>query len=392
MAFFAVVVPSACGAAAPVGWTATNSRPRVARTAPSRLAPGVEPYVIKLPAKVSAMPVPADNPLTVPGVELGRWLFYDPILSGNNTQSCADCHQQSRSFTDGRQVAIGSEGKPGRRNTSPLVNLAWQTSFFWDGRARTLEDQALMPIQDPLELNQDVDALLEELREHPDYPRRFEAAFPGGGVTRENLAKALAQFLRALVSFDAKIDRIERGEYTMNEAEAHGMYVLRVVAHDEPGGRGDCDDCHVPNSGLAPGLQAAGLFLNNDFRNNGVGDARDHGRKEITGRDADEGRFKVPSLRNVAVTGPYMHDGRFATLREVLEHYNALPDSEALDDSLKVEGKPLRMEIPEEVIDALLDLAGLYTDEAFLSNPAFSNPFEAEKHQDPVEQAHGTAP
>lgn len=377
-----VVLLTGCGAAPPAtSTTATQRPPEVVAEGELRVSPsGLQPYVITLPPKVAAMPVPADNPLTVQGVELGRWLFYDPILSGNDTQACADCHQQHLSFTDGRKIAIGSEGKPGRRNTLHLVNLAWQTSFFWDGRAETLEQQVLMPIQDPLELNQNVDALIEELRGHPDYPSRFEAAFPGSGVTTENLAKALAQFLRTLVSFDAKIDRIEEGKYTPTAVEQRGLDMMTAVAYGRPEGEDFCDACHQARAGLVPGIDKMGMYITREFHNNGIVDSNDPGRGEVTGVSEDRGRFKVPSVRNITVTGPYMHDGRFATLREVLEYYNKdLPDSGDLDQELKVAGKPVRLRMTRDDIDALLVAAEMFTDERFLSNPAFSSPFAAQK-------------
>lgn len=334
------------------------------------------PYAVQLPANVAPMPVPADNPLTVEGVELGRHLFYDPILSGDNTKSCASCHEQGRGFTDGRVTAIGVRGQKVRRNTMALVNLAWSAPYFWDGRAATLEELVPIPIRARDELDQDLDALVAELQAHRDYPAWFARAFPGEPISPAAVGKAIAQFLRILVSFDSPIDRFHRGEYRMTEQEQRGQKLLSdPLPRGAPEERRDlCDRCHRHDAGLLS-PDGFGMFTDGTFRNNGLAPGGDRGRGEATRKLEDDRRFKVPTIRNIAVTGPYMHDGRFATLADVLRHYNG-GIGDGADEVLTYHGAAARFGLSEqELADVAASLA-LFTDERFLTNPAYSNPFE----------------
>lgn len=207
----------------------------------------------------------------------------------------------------------------------PLFNLAWGHSFFWDGRAKSLREQVLKPIEDPLEMNAKLDDVLAKLGADRDYPRLFAAAFGSAGVTRERLALVLEQFLLTLVSQDSKFDRAAKKLGTLTDEERRGLELFVTENDPARGLRGaDCFHCHGGN-----------LFTNGQFANNGLAPRDDAGRFEVTGGESDRGKFKVPSLRNVAATAPYMHDGRFQTLEEVVEHYDSgVHRSATLDPNL----------------------------------------------------------
>jgi len=290
------------------------------------LAINATPYRLSLSERLPRVKLPEDNPLTVEGVDLGRRLFHDARLSKNDAQSCATCHDQTKGFTDGQTYSTGATGQTGRRNAMPLVNLAWAKEFFWDGRAKSLREQVLMPIQDAHEMNEKLDRVVARLKADRDYPAQFQAAFGSPGITSERMALALEQFLLTLVSQESKFDRSARKLAQLTPQEQRGLQLF-VTEHDPARGlRGaDCFHCHGGN-----------LFSNHQFMNNGLEPrAGDPGRMEVTGLEGDRGKFKVPTLRNVALTAPYMHDGRFATLEEVVEHYNGkLHRSRTLDPNL----------------------------------------------------------
>lgn len=263
-------------------------------------------YAVRVPLGLDlAAPVPDDNPLTAAKVELGRQLFFDPILSSDGSRSCASCHQPGRYFADGRRVPVGIHDRRGSRNVPTLLNVAYGRSFFWDGRAATLEEQVLEPIQAPSELGSDLSELVGRLEGRPDLRAAFRDAFRYGAVSPRNLARALASYLRTLRSGDAPIDRYLAGDTTALSTAARRGFRLFV-------GRANCGVCH-----LAP------LFTDHRFHNTGVSwGSDDPGRAAVTGRDEDRGAFKTPGLRNVAHTAPYMHDGSLATLEKVIEHYD----------------------------------------------------------------------
>ncbi len=329
------------------------------KVALTKSAPRVgTPFALEITERLPRVELPADNPLTVEGVALGRRLFHDTRFSRNNQQSCASCHAQPFAFSDARTVSAGAEGQKGRRNSMPLFNLAWAKEFFWDGRAKSLREQVLKPIEDPLEMNERLDNVLAKLRTDADYPREFAAAF-GGEITSERLAMALEQFLLTLVSQDSKFDRAARKLATLNDEEKRGLQLF-VTEHDPARGlRGaDCFHCHGGN-----------LFTSNAFANNGLAPSADLGRYEVTRDENDRGKFKAASLRNVAVTAPYMHDGRFATLEEVVEHYDkGVQRSAALDPNLAkhpAEGLGLSAEDKRALVAFLKTL----TDEPFIAPP-----------------------
>ena len=306
------------------------------------------PYEFKMGATFPLPDLPRDNPLTVERVELGRALFFDKRVSGNNSQACAGCHAPDKAFTDGRRTARGADGRLGSRNSMPLFNLAWKKEFFWDGRAKSLREQVLQPIQNPIEMHQSLTNLVAKLSairgrgpaedQTPeatngpqlsgvtDYPARFTAAFGSPEITAEKISLALENYLLTLTSYDAKFDRVLRGEETFFPEEQRGFELFSGEFSPRSGQFGaDCFHCH-----------GGPLFQSQGYANNGSdGALTDLGRERVTGRASDRGKFAVPSLRNVALTAPYMHDGRFRTLEEVVEHYaTGIPRSPTLDPNL----------------------------------------------------------
>ncbi len=322
--------------------------------------------------------VPQENPLTEEAFVLGRRLFYDPVLSGANETACASCHVQELAFTDGFAKSPSLSGGELAFSSMSLVNLLWgQERFFWDGRAESLEQQALMPIVHPEEMAQDLDELIEELKGSRTYRRMFKAAY--GEVSTDNVAKALATFMRLLISSDSKYDRYLRGEVNLTDQEEYGRKLFMAHPDTKVSLRGgNCIDCHSQflTSGFRDALDG--------FSNNGLDpdDALPEGLMAVTGDPAHKGFFKVPTLRNIAVTSPYMHDGRFATLEEVMDHYNdGIVFSETLSPLiLEADNAPdqtagtigLRLTQPE--IEAIIAFLHTLTDDQFLNDPRFSNP------------------
>ena len=255
-----------------------------------------------------------DNPLTVEGVRLGERLFHEKGLSRGVQQSCASCHQADAAFTDaGKRYSFGVDGSPGSRNAMPLFNLAWKKAFFWDGRVERLRDQVLQPIEDVHEMNARLPEVVAWLQQDVSYVTQFEKAFGSPGIDANRLAKALEQFLLTLVSQDSKFDQAARGEVALTPEEQRGLQLFVTEFDPDSGQRGaDCFHCHGGN-----------LFTNHAFANNGLDrQFTDTGLAVVSGREEDAGKFSTPSLRNVALTAPYMHDGRFATLEEVIDHYD----------------------------------------------------------------------
>jgi len=354
------------------------------------MASDATPYRLEISRFFPRPALPLDNPLTEEGVALGRLLFLDPRLSVNNSQSCASCHDSALAFTDGRAVSIGAEGQAGTRGAMPLFNLAWKSSFFWDGRAASLREQILQPIQNPMEMHETLTNVVAKIRSarvdarHQqravEWARRqtpspltlgtsksapakaayygslFERAFGSPEVTADRIARVLEQFLLTQVSHNARFDRVIGKKATFTEQEQRG-FVLFHTEYDPRHGQfgADCFHCH-----------GGPLFQSQTFANNGL-DAEpcDPGRFSVTARPGDQGKFAVPSLRNVAVTAPYMHDGRFATLEEVIEHYSTgLERSSTLDPNLAKHpngGVPLSSADKQALVSFLKTL----TDERF---------------------------
>ncbi len=328
---------------------------------------GPKPYTLNIPtlfAQTILPPyIPADNRQTIEGVALGRKLFFDPILSGDNTLACASCHSPEFSFTDSSQFSTGITMQQGNRNSMALYNVAWNWNgkFFWDGRANSLEEQALGPVTNPIEMNNTWPNAVASLQATSTYPTLFEDAFGTSVIDSTLVAKALAQFERTLISSNSKFDQYLLGQtaLTTDELEGFNLYM------DENGG--DCFHCHgSPNNPL---------WTDNDFHNNGL-DATftDNGYGDITGNAADNGKFKTPSLRNLAYTAPYMHDGRFKTLDEVLDHYSTgLVSSSTIDPLLKYIGQGgVQLTPPEKV--KLKAFLNTLNDPGFTTNPDFQAP------------------
>src|SRR6185437_5402820 len=257
--------------------------------------------------------IPANNPLTVEGVKLGRMLFYEKMLSADNSISCGSCHKQKFAFSDSIAFSAGVGGTLGTRNAMALSNLAFKNSFFWDGKASSLEQQAPFPIQNPLEMHQpNMDSVVKRLQATSTYPPLFKAAFGTTTINADAVSMAISQFERTMVSSHSKFDQYQQGNLAVFTAQERNGYNLFTTHPVPPTLGANCGDCH-----------GGDLLTNNVFLNNGLESVfLDPGREDITGNSSDLGTFKVPSLRNIALTAPYMHDGRFATLQEVLDHYN----------------------------------------------------------------------
>ena len=287
------------------------------------------PYNLEIPElfadKLIAPIIPTNNPLTVEGITLGKKLFFDKKLSKDNTQSCASCHKPEKAFTDDTQFSDGVDGQFGTRNSMPLINLAWNFDerFTWDGKELSLERQALEPVKNPIEMHSNWTEVAQKLQADTEYPTLFQQAFGTTKIDSTLVTKAIAQFERTLISGNAKFDKYLRGEVQLTANELNGFNVFMDEA------RGDCFHCHGSNNNP--------LWTDNKFHNNGL-DATftDLGLGAVTGDPNDNGKFKSPSLRNLEFTAPYMHDGRFATLEEVIEHYSTgLKNSATIDPLMK---------------------------------------------------------
>ena len=258
------------------------------------------------------VPVPESNPMTRPKIELGRMLFFEKRLSADGTVACASCHMPSRGFSNGRQYGVGVNGRLGTRNVPTVVNAAYYTSQFWDGRAGSLEEQAKGPILNGAEMASSEAHVVRTLSAIPAYREAFRLAFGSEAVSLERVAQAIATFERTLLSGDSPFDRWKFGQdaSALSPAAVRGFEVFR--------GRAKCVKCHLVDEFSAP-------FSDNKFHNIGVGmdkNPPEIGREEVTKQPHDRGKFKTPTLREVTRTAPYMHDGRFATLEEVIDFYD----------------------------------------------------------------------
>ncbi len=304
-----------------------SAAPATSRPAPVKplyLPEKFTPYHFTMSGTFPIPDLPRDNPLIDERVALGKALFHEAALSRDGTISCATCHVADSAFTDPRRFSLGVRGQVGTRNAMPLFNLAWKASYFWDGRAPSLRAQVLMPIQDHTEMDETLDRVTAKLAATTDYPPLFDAAFGSPEITAEKLGLALEQFLLTLTAYDAKFDRAMRGKATLSDAEKRGFELFMTEYEPRTGQLGaDCFHCH-----------GGALFSDHQFHNNGL-EGDEPGRAKVTQLPSDERKFATPSLRNVALTGPYMHDGRFATLEEVVEHYSTgIHRSPTLDPNL----------------------------------------------------------
>ncbi|MFB6456797.1 cytochrome-c peroxidase [Chitinophaga sp. Hz27] len=306
----------------------------------------------------SGFPAPvyplAANPVTLAGFELGRKLFYEPRLSRNNTISCGSCHLQTSAFTHhGHDISHGIEDRLGSRNAPPIMNLAWNTTFMWDGGIFDLDLQPVAPISNFVEMDETVSNVLEKLRNTAPYPELFRKAFGSKDITTATMMKAMSQFMIMVISDQSKYDSVKRGQASFTPDENSGYVVFQQ----------HCNACHREP-----------LFTDQSFRNNGIGPGpnNDSGRFAITLQPADMYAFKVPSLRNLAYTAPYMHDGRFYSLQGVLTHYTSeVTDMPTLDPLLKTSGKPgIALSATEQ--QQLLAFLNTLNDKKFITDKRFS--------------------
>jgi cytochrome c peroxidase len=375
MAFLAVIC----------AWTAAPQAATAADAAFRRLAEPVLPaaefdYSPPLPAHLRSLSgidsAPAANPVTNAGATLGRVLFHDRNLSRNGLVSCASCHTQVVGFDDPTRFSIGFEGRITARASMPLVNVRFNPGGrqFRDARSDSLESQVLQPFTDPIEMGLAQGELVTRLSQHRYYQPLFRAAFGDDAVSEEKIARALAQYVRSIVSYRSRYDR-ERSLVAaadlpfpgFTQMENRGKALVRTPS--EEGGAG-CASCHETE---------AQVMLHP--RNNGLDAATggDDGVGAITGRKQDLGLFRAPSLRNAAVTAPYMHDGRLASLEAVVEHYSAgVAAHPNLSPELrKQDGTPAKLQLSKEDREALIDFLRTLTDEELLADPRFSDPFLA---------------
>ncbi len=327
------------------------------------------PYVFEY-GDFPAPDLPTDNPLTVQGVELGRMLFYDPMLSKDGSQSCASCHQQLDGFSDRRRFSIGVEMLPGERQAMSVFNLAWhENEFFWDGRASTLREQSLEPIEDPLEMNETLENVIAKLSDKEMYRNQFMRVFGSEEITAEKMGLAMEQFMLSIVSFSSKYDKYLAGEVELTESEERGRVLFEMEYNPffpEFSGA-DCVHCHG-------GIN----FANDQYMNNGLdtdANITDIGRERVTNDPNDRAKFKVPSLRNIAVTAPYMHDGRFSTLEEVIDHYNEGIQMSATADFTVLNTMETGLLLTEQDKEDLINFLQTLTDETFLNEEAYKTPF-----------------
>ncbi|MFK8112001.1 MAG: cytochrome-c peroxidase [Rubripirellula sp.] len=316
--------------------------------------------------------------VTDDGATLGRVLFYDRQLSVNGTTSCGSCHLQEFAFADGKRVSTGFDGRQVDRNSMSLVNLRYyrRGRFFWDERAESLEKQVLMPIENPIEMGHRLEDLLPRLQKSERYPPLFKSAFGDSQITKERMANALAQFVRSIVSFGsrfdvgrAQVDSVLKPFPNFTEQENYGK--------EQFFGRARCAECHLPDSRTGVERQSA-FFQLSQPTVNGIdnSDAEvDLGVGQHSGRPVDNGKFKASTLRNIQLTSPYMHDGRFRTLDSVIEHYNwSVRPHENLDPAL--EGFVSGLALPEVEKVALTAFLLTLTDQGLVNDPRFADPFD----------------
>jgi len=322
------------------------------------------PYTFKGITYFPEMPIDTTNIVTIEGAELGRFLFYDSILSIDYSMSCATCHQQKFAFTDRKQFSKGVKGDLLNRNTMPLFNLAWYPSYFWDGRVSSIEKQALIPVSAHNEMNLNWTQAEKRITKSPFYKQLFKQAFGNVKIDSVLISKALAQFERTLISSTSKFDNVLNGKDYLTEDEYKGYGLI----NDQT--KGDCLHCHITDGN--------GLGANLNFSNNGLDSEltiRDKGLANTTKNTNDNGKFKVPSLRNLVFTAPYMHDGRFKTIKDVLDFYSSGVNNSKYTDSKMTfahqGGNKLNDIEKAQVLAFLLTLS----DSNFVNNSNFSNPF-----------------
>lgn len=311
--------------------------------------PKASPIQIAAPLGLPPLPIPPDNPPTLETIALGRRLFYDPILSVDNTVACASCHSPEAGFADPRPFSVGVGGKVGGRNAPTVFNAAYNATQFWDGRAPSLEKQAEGPVQNPLEMAHTLEGVERKLMADQTYPEEFKKAFGADPITYEMVEKAIASFERTVLTGNSPFDRYFYGgdKKELTDSARRGLEVFRDPK------KGNCTACHTIGERYA-------LFTDNKFHNLGVGvsggELTDQGRYEVTKNEAHKGAFKTPTLRNIALTAPYMHDGSLKTLKDVIDFYIGGGNS---NPHLDKEIRPLDFLTGQERADLLAFLEAL---------------------------------
>ena len=307
---------------------------------------------------VGDMNHPSDNPLTKEGIALGRELFYEKQLSGDNTMSCASCHDQGLGFSDDNQFSEGITGDLGDRQAMAIFNLAWDEKFFWDGRSVSLEDQAFGPVVNPVELNDTWPNVVAKLQATSNYPILFFTAFGTTIIDSVLVSKAISQFERSMVSFNSDYDKFFYG------GDASVLTTSEMNGFDLFFGDAECIHCH------------SGPLLNDpSFRNNGLDlTLTDLGLGAISNLSTDNGKFKVTSLRNIAESAPYMHDGRFTTLEEVVEHYNSNVEGNSPNIDPEMNHFVGGLSLTPIQISDLVAFLKTFSDLDYLKNEKFSDP------------------
>ncbi|QKG55326.1 cytochrome-c peroxidase [Hymenobacter sp. BRD128] len=330
-------------------------------------------YALTVPAGFPTPVIPAANPLTNEGVALGRQLFYEKTLSRTGTMSCGSCHQQSKAFTDGLPLAVGVDGVANPRGTMSLTNVLWSTQLTWDGAFTTLETQAQKPLENTIELHQPLATSVAKLQATTNYPPLFLAAFGTQTITTDLVLKALAQFERTLISGNSRYDKYMQTRAGFSADELAGLQLY--TTHIAPGSvRGaECFHCH------SQPLMSSGYV--GTFFNNGLDlTFADPGRGGLTKLAVDQGKFLAPTLRNITLTAPYMHDGRFKTLEEVLDHYSdhVQMASPNLDNNLiqGINDPPFgtHMDLTATEKKQVIAFLKTLTDSTFIADKRFSNP------------------
>jgi len=341
------------------------------------------PKPIRLVKPVGFPPFPStDLVLSEEGIELGRKLFFDPILSADNTLSCAGCHSPERAFTDdGKAVSVGIDGIAGSKNSMALFNLAWSPSMFWDGRRPTLKAQAFDPVVDPIEMHHTWPNALKALKGDPVYPELFQKVFGVEDFDSSHVVDAIAQFEMTLISADSEYDKLVRltgNDFTNTvppfaDPDAIAGFKIFNSEPKRPDGSGspggDCFHCHGSSGNI--------LFTSNQFMNNGLDADPSPGLYRVTKNPADYGKFKAPSMRNLSFTAPYMHDGRFQTLEEVVDFYNegVNASSPNLSSFMKKTNRLANgLQLTDTEKRQLIAFLKTLDDSTFIENPAFKNP------------------
>jgi cytochrome c peroxidase len=327
----------------------------------------LEPVIIETPFGFPKMPTNLNNPLTKEGVALGKYLFYDSILSIDYSVNCASCHKQENAFSDPAKFSKGVQGVDLKRNTLPLFNLAWYSGMFWDRKTMSIEEQVIFPVASHEEMGLNWSEAIKRIKESSFYMNQFSNVFKTKNIDSTHVAKAIAQFERTLISSSSKFDMSIVGKAKLTKDEYKGYDIINDRNF------GDCLNCHSTDANV--------LSTNGSYANNGLDDVKslddykDIGLGGMTQVKKDNGKFKVPSLRNLGFTAPYMHDGRFSTLEEVVAFY-----ANDVNHSAKYDNKMTHYTNGRKRLDSVEQanvVAYLHTlnDSVFVKNPAFSNPF-----------------